>query len=146
MIFLLRVLFVTIGWAGKAAPVPERYIGMLVMQEAVANLNAPLASALAIVVTIAGLIFAGLCTWGLNRAMPWRAGTPRSLRKNGAEAGYADCRVSGTPPGPAASGQTRHADAGASAATIKSCFRCRPERRRARPSFRQQPPGAKRTL
>lgn len=51
-------------------------IGMLVMQEAVANLNAPLASALAIVVTIAGLIFAGLCTWGLNRAMPWRAGTP----------------------------------------------------------------------
>lgn len=32
MIFLLRVLFVTIGWAGKAAPVPERYIGMLVMQ------------------------------------------------------------------------------------------------------------------
>lgn len=30
MIFLLRVLFVTIGWAGKAAP--ERYMGMLVMQ------------------------------------------------------------------------------------------------------------------
>ena len=51
-------------------------IGMLVMQEAVANLNAPLASALAIVVTLAGLIFAGLCTWGLNRAMPWRAGRP----------------------------------------------------------------------
>lgn len=46
-------------------------IGMLVMQEAVANLNAPLASALAIVVTLAGLVFAGLCTWGLNRAMPW---------------------------------------------------------------------------
>jgi putative spermidine/putrescine transport system permease protein len=51
-------------------------IGMLVMQEAVANLNAPLASALAIVVTLAGLIFAGLCTWGLNRLMPWRAGAP----------------------------------------------------------------------
>jgi len=51
-------------------------IGMLVMQEAVANLNAPLASALAIVVTLAGLIFAGLCTWGLNRAMPCRAGKP----------------------------------------------------------------------
>lgn len=32
MIFLLRILFVTVGWAGKAAPVPERYIGMLVMQ------------------------------------------------------------------------------------------------------------------
>ncbi|MDP3761572.1 MAG: type II CAAX endopeptidase family protein [Ramlibacter sp.] len=32
MIFLLRILFVTIGWAGKAAPVPERYIGMLVVQ------------------------------------------------------------------------------------------------------------------
>ena len=32
MIFLLRILFVSVGWAGKAAPVPERYLGMLVMQ------------------------------------------------------------------------------------------------------------------
>lgn len=32
MIFLLRVLFVTAGWAGKAGPAPERYIGMLAMQ------------------------------------------------------------------------------------------------------------------
>lgn len=32
MIFLLRIVFVTIGWAEKAAPAPERYIGMLVMQ------------------------------------------------------------------------------------------------------------------
>lgn len=32
MIFLLRILFVTIGWAGKLAPAPERHIGMLVMQ------------------------------------------------------------------------------------------------------------------
>ena len=32
MIFLLRILFVTVGWAGKAAPVAERYVGMLVTQ------------------------------------------------------------------------------------------------------------------
>lgn len=32
MIFLLRIFFVTIGWAGKSAHDPERYIGMLVMQ------------------------------------------------------------------------------------------------------------------
>jgi len=32
MIFLLRILFVGVGWAGKTAPVPERYIGMLMMQ------------------------------------------------------------------------------------------------------------------
>lgn len=31
-IFLLRILFVSIGWAGKEAPVPQRQIGMLVMQ------------------------------------------------------------------------------------------------------------------
>jgi membrane protease YdiL (CAAX protease family) len=32
LIFLLRILFVTVGWAGPAAPTPERYIAMLVMQ------------------------------------------------------------------------------------------------------------------
>lgn len=32
MIFLLRIFFVTIGWAGKAAPDSQRYTGMLVMQ------------------------------------------------------------------------------------------------------------------
>lgn len=32
LIFLLRILFVTVGWAGAAAAVPERYIGLLVMQ------------------------------------------------------------------------------------------------------------------
>ena len=32
LIFLLRILFITVGWAGAAAPVPERYIAMLVMQ------------------------------------------------------------------------------------------------------------------
>ena len=31
-IFLLRILFVSIGWGGKDAPVPQRQIGMLVMQ------------------------------------------------------------------------------------------------------------------
>lgn len=32
LIFLLRIFFVTVGWAGPGAPIPERYIGMLVMQ------------------------------------------------------------------------------------------------------------------
>lgn len=32
LIFALRVLFVTIGWAGKEAPVPQRQIGMFIMQ------------------------------------------------------------------------------------------------------------------
>ncbi|MGK6312355.1 ABC transporter permease subunit [Neorhizobium sp. DT-125] len=45
--------------------------GMLVLQEAIKNLNAPLASALAIIMTATGLLFAALCTIGLNRLMPW---------------------------------------------------------------------------
>lgn len=32
LVFFLRLIFIGIGWAGKDAPVPERYIGMLVMQ------------------------------------------------------------------------------------------------------------------
>ena len=32
LIFLLRLLFVSIGWAGKAAPVPQRQIGMFIIQ------------------------------------------------------------------------------------------------------------------
>ena len=51
-------------------------VGMLVMQEAVANLNAPIASALALTMTVLGLLFAALCTWGLNAMMPWRRGAP----------------------------------------------------------------------
>jgi putative spermidine/putrescine transport system permease protein len=50
--------------------------GMLVMQEAIKNLNAPLASALAIVMTITGLAFAALCSIAINRLMPWRNDRP----------------------------------------------------------------------
>ena len=32
LIFLLRILFVSVGWAGKAAPLPQRYVATLVMQ------------------------------------------------------------------------------------------------------------------
>jgi len=32
LIFLLRILFVTVGWAGPGAPVPQRQIGMFLMQ------------------------------------------------------------------------------------------------------------------
>jgi uncharacterized protein len=32
LIFLLRILFVTLGWAGPGAPVPQRQIAMLFMQ------------------------------------------------------------------------------------------------------------------
>ncbi len=32
LIFLLRVFFVSIGWAARSAPVPQRYLAMLAMQ------------------------------------------------------------------------------------------------------------------
>ena len=32
LVFLLRILFVTLGWAGTSAPVPQRQIGQFVMQ------------------------------------------------------------------------------------------------------------------
>lgn len=51
-------------------------IGMLVVQEAVANLNAPIASALAIIMTVLGLAFVALCSWIIGRLMPWRADRP----------------------------------------------------------------------
>jgi putative spermidine/putrescine transport system permease protein len=53
--------------------------GMLVMQEAIKNLNAPLASALAVIMTITSLAFAALCGIGMKRLMPWlneRASNP----------------------------------------------------------------------
>jgi ABC-type spermidine/putrescine transport system permease subunit II len=50
--------------------------GMLVLQEAIKNLNAPLASALAIIMTATGLVFAALCTIALNRLMPWLKSKP----------------------------------------------------------------------
>lgn len=50
--------------------------GMLVLQEAIQNLNGSMASALALVMTAASLIFAALVTILLNRAMPWLKGRP----------------------------------------------------------------------
>jgi uncharacterized protein len=32
LIFLLRILFVTLGWTGPTAPVPQRQVGMFIMQ------------------------------------------------------------------------------------------------------------------
>jgi putative spermidine/putrescine transport system permease protein len=49
---------------------------MLVLQEAIKNLNAPLAAALAIIMTVTGLVFAALCAYALNRLMPWLKGKP----------------------------------------------------------------------
>ena len=51
-------------------------IGMLVMNEAISNLNATMASALSLVMTVVGLFFIALTTLALNRFMLWRKGTP----------------------------------------------------------------------
>ncbi len=51
--------------------------GMLVWQEALQNLNAPLASALALLMTAAGIIFAVLIFIIARRLTPWLSGTPR---------------------------------------------------------------------
>ncbi|MDB5873151.1 MAG: putative metal-dependent rane protease [Ramlibacter sp.] len=32
LIFLLRILFISVGWTGKAAPLPQRHIAMFLMQ------------------------------------------------------------------------------------------------------------------
>ncbi|MFV0244981.1 MAG: ABC transporter permease subunit [Qingshengfaniella sp.] len=52
-------------------------IGMLVLNEAISNLNATLASALSLVMTLIGLAFIALITVGLGRFMTWRQGVPR---------------------------------------------------------------------
>ncbi|WP_138469115.1 ABC transporter permease subunit [Poseidonocella sp. HB161398] len=51
-------------------------IGMLVMQEAIQNLNATMASALSLVMTVVGLAFIALVTVALGRFMAWRRGSP----------------------------------------------------------------------
>lgn len=51
-------------------------VGMLVLQEAISNLNAPMASALALTMTIVGLSFAAICTLAISRLMPWNRGLP----------------------------------------------------------------------
>nr|WP_272212468.1 ABC transporter permease [Marinicella sp. W31]MDC2878387.1 ABC transporter permease [Marinicella sp. W31] len=48
--------------------------GMLVLQEAMHNLNTSLAAALALVMTATGLLFAVLATMALNRLMTWSHG------------------------------------------------------------------------
>jgi putative spermidine/putrescine transport system permease protein len=48
--------------------------GMLVWQEALQNLNAPLAAALAMVMTAASTAFALLMVWITRRLTPWRSG------------------------------------------------------------------------
>lgn len=49
-------------------------VGMLVIQEAISNLNAPMAAALALTMTAVGLAFIALTTLALNRFMRWRHG------------------------------------------------------------------------
>ncbi|MCI5076112.1 ABC transporter permease subunit [Oricola sp.] len=51
-------------------------IGMLVMNEAISNLNATMAAALSLVMTAVGLAFIALTTVLLNRLMLWRQGKP----------------------------------------------------------------------
>lgn len=51
--------------------------GMLVWQEAISNLNSPVASALALLMTIASLGFAALCAWAFTLLMPWQSLKPR---------------------------------------------------------------------
>jgi putative spermidine/putrescine transport system permease protein len=54
--------------------------GMLVWQEALQNLNAPLASALALVMTLASTAFALLVVWVTRKLTPWKSGAPGSFR------------------------------------------------------------------
>jgi putative spermidine/putrescine transport system permease protein len=48
--------------------------GMLVWQEALQNLNAPLAAALALIMTLASTLFALAVAWITRRLTPWRGG------------------------------------------------------------------------
>lgn len=50
--------------------------GMLVWEEALQNLNAPTASALALVMTACSLGFIAACGWVFTRLTPWLAGRP----------------------------------------------------------------------
>lgn len=52
-------------------------VGMLVIQEAISNLNAPMAAALALTMTAVGMVFIALTTLLLGRFMQWRHGRPR---------------------------------------------------------------------
>ena len=54
--------------------------GMLVWQEALQNLNAPMAAALALVMTVASTGFALLVIWITRKLTPWKSGAPGSFR------------------------------------------------------------------
>ncbi|WP_290690799.1 MULTISPECIES: ABC transporter permease subunit [unclassified Haematobacter] len=51
-------------------------VGMLILQEAIANLNAPMAAALSILLTAIGILSAVLLSWLFSRLMPWHQGRP----------------------------------------------------------------------
>lgn len=51
-------------------------IGMLILREAITNLNATVAAALSLVMTAVCLVFIALVTLMMNRLMRWREGTP----------------------------------------------------------------------
>lgn len=51
-------------------------VGMIIWQEALQNLNAPLASALAIVLTIMSTMFAAVCYFVFRLLLPWKDGRP----------------------------------------------------------------------
>jgi len=51
-------------------------IGMLILREAITNLNGAMASALALVMTLVCLLFIVMTTWVMNRFMGWRNGAP----------------------------------------------------------------------
>jgi putative spermidine/putrescine transport system permease protein len=53
--------------------------GMLVWQEALQNLNAPFAAALALIMTLASTLFAVAVGWVVGRMMPWRSGARDAL-------------------------------------------------------------------
>jgi putative spermidine/putrescine transport system permease protein len=54
--------------------------GMLVWQEALQNLNAPLAAALALVMTLASTAYALLVIWITRKLTPWKSGVSAGLR------------------------------------------------------------------
>ena len=54
--------------------------GMLVWQEALQNLNAPMAAALALVMTLASTVFALLVIGITRKLTPWKSGAPGSFR------------------------------------------------------------------
>jgi putative spermidine/putrescine transport system permease protein len=55
--------------------------GMLVYQEALQNLNAPMAAALSLVMTVTSIAFAAICWTVIGRLTPWRRARPAEARQ-----------------------------------------------------------------